>query len=171
MKTQIVAAVVLVACLDASVVRAHSGGTDASGCHVDSSTGTRHCHGTGGGSGGGLGPVDPLVLYGIGYASTIVGTIMLTGFAAYGQRLGGGVYLWPGLLYAASEALAIAGFVLDGTGDPLHFGVLTGLNVAGAIGCVIAAVVFSGQRARADDGPRVTQVSFGAGALTIAGVF
>jgi hypothetical protein len=28
-----------------SVASAHSGGTDKFGCHVDSSTGTRHCHG------------------------------------------------------------------------------------------------------------------------------
>ncbi len=27
-----------------SVVYAHSGGTDANGCHVDSRTGVRHCH-------------------------------------------------------------------------------------------------------------------------------
>lgn len=35
------------------VAFAHGGGTDANGCHTDSSTGTRHCHGTttGGGSG------------------------------------------------------------------------------------------------------------------------
>ena len=31
------------------VARAHSGGTDANGCHTDSSTGGRHCHGKGGG--------------------------------------------------------------------------------------------------------------------------
>ncbi|MDP1543158.1 MAG: YHYH domain-containing protein [Polycyclovorans sp.] len=27
-----------------SIAAAHSGGTDAYGCHVDSKTGIRHCH-------------------------------------------------------------------------------------------------------------------------------
>lgn len=36
-----------------SIALAHSGGTDANGCHNDSSTGTRHCHNEGGGGGGG----------------------------------------------------------------------------------------------------------------------
>ena len=40
----------------ASSASAHPGGTDRFGCHVDSSTGLRHCHGTGGGEGGNFVP-------------------------------------------------------------------------------------------------------------------
>lgn len=28
----------------ASLAQAHSGGTDAQGCHIDHRTGVRHCH-------------------------------------------------------------------------------------------------------------------------------
>lgn len=30
--------------LASAAAMAHSGGTDSQGCHVDSRTGTRHCH-------------------------------------------------------------------------------------------------------------------------------
>ena len=34
----------VVLCFPSPTVLAHSGGTDSNGCHVQSSTGTRHCH-------------------------------------------------------------------------------------------------------------------------------
>ena len=37
------------------LLASHSGGTDANGCHTDSSTGVRHCHSRSGGSGSGSG--------------------------------------------------------------------------------------------------------------------
>lgn len=40
------AGVLAVVSLLASAVQAHSGRTDSSGCHTQTSTGTRHCHGT-----------------------------------------------------------------------------------------------------------------------------
>src|ERR1044071_4938955 len=40
----------VVTSLGALDARAHPGGTDRFGCHVDSSTGIRHCHGGDGGS-------------------------------------------------------------------------------------------------------------------------
>lgn len=39
----------LAAALVPTLARAHSGGTDSFGCHVDSSTGIRHCHDEGDG--------------------------------------------------------------------------------------------------------------------------
>jgi len=41
MKKTIIAAVLAAI---ASLAFAHSGGTDSMGCHVDRSTGIRHCH-------------------------------------------------------------------------------------------------------------------------------
>ena len=34
----------LILAASSAVAFAHSGGTDKNGCHVDSRTGTRHCH-------------------------------------------------------------------------------------------------------------------------------
>lgn len=58
-----------------SVAEAHSGGTDAYGCHTDSSTGTSHCHnegstsstGTTSSSGG-----DPIIV------ATAIATFVIT---------------------------------------------------------------------------------------------
>lgn len=36
--------VTLIAALSFGVAFAHSGGTDRTGCHIDHSTGLRHCH-------------------------------------------------------------------------------------------------------------------------------
>lgn len=160
------------AVLAAAPARAHSGGTDASGCHVDSSTGTRHCHGSAPGPGPSTGGratlVDPAVLYGIGYATTTIGTIVLLGFVGCGEECGSGVYLWAGLLYAASEALAIGGFAVESGRDGLHLGLLTGFNVAGAIGSIVAAIVF-GPRPPADLAR--PQLTLGPGTLSLSGVF
>ena len=43
--------VLTLAALLAAPVLAHPGGTDSQGCHTDSATGVRHCHGGGGGGG------------------------------------------------------------------------------------------------------------------------
>ena len=57
--------------------QAHSGGTDAAGCHTDNSNGSYHCH-NGGGGGGGGGALDTdalwmtLILTGV-----VVGAILL----------------------------------------------------------------------------------------------
>lgn len=69
------------------VVSAHSGGTDAQGCHTDSSTGTRHCHGGGGGgSGGGGGEVDESVIV----ISVMVGVVALIVLIYLATSDGGG---------------------------------------------------------------------------------
>lgn len=52
----------------------HSGGTDSAGCHRDSSTGLRHCHGGGSGGGRGTGSAS---LGGLGYAGIGVGLVGL----------------------------------------------------------------------------------------------
>lgn len=45
MKKSIISAAIAIMIAAASTsTLAHSGGTDAYGCHVDSSTGLRHCH-------------------------------------------------------------------------------------------------------------------------------
>ena len=51
MRRAAIALVLVVACATPAPPR-HSGGTDSSGCHVDSRTGVRHCHGGGDGASG-----------------------------------------------------------------------------------------------------------------------
>ena len=54
-------------------VFAHSGGTDSSGCHTDSSTGSSHCHGDSGGDGSGDGVSSTTMI--------IVGSLLAVGIA------------------------------------------------------------------------------------------
>ncbi|MDR2945179.1 MAG: YHYH domain-containing protein [Candidatus Adiutrix sp.] len=44
MKKLLIALILVVGLAMAPVSLAHSGRTDKEGCHIDKSTGTRHCH-------------------------------------------------------------------------------------------------------------------------------
>lgn len=154
-----------------SQASAHPGGTDASGCHRESSTGVRHCHGTGGGSGGGsgggLGPIDPGVLYGFGYGFTGLGAMFtLIGFAGEGHL--NDIFHYSFVLYGGSELLAIISYAAL-AGDPVHFGVITGLNVVGAIASVVGLAVHAPRNATAP-APSYSVVT-GTGSIVLAGVF
>lgn len=77
-------AVAVTLALVSSAVRAHSGGTDAYGCHTDSRTGDYHCHsGSGGGGGGSSGGLSPREGYTLALAGAALGTAIAAGCTLY----------------------------------------------------------------------------------------
>lgn len=75
----------MLALLLAFAVAGHSGGTDANGCHTDSSTGVYHCHNstggggsTGGGSSGGTFDPGPTAFFMGVIGCTCLGTALFT---------------------------------------------------------------------------------------------
>jgi hypothetical protein len=79
---------------------AHSGGTDANGCHTDSSTGSYHCHSTGSSGGIGGGPVstEAVVMLTVSAAMLIV-PLFLPAENADGECPGYGMCLKRGAWY------------------------------------------------------------------------
>lgn len=86
---RIALAVVALLHLHALPAFAHGGGTDPQGCHVDSSTGSRHCHGGGssspppsGGSGSsGSGSGDGVLAVFLILASVVIGGLACWGYS------------------------------------------------------------------------------------------
>lgn len=95
-----------------TAAHAHSGGTDANGCHTDSSTGSRHCHGDGVGGGVGRGPVSipGAILSLSGIISTTIALVVVFGIDCQGVPVNQvcwrkfGTWTWFGLSMAATIA-------------------------------------------------------------------
>jgi hypothetical protein len=108
------------------------------------------------------------VIYGIGYAITALGAAFTVGFYACGDDCGTNVYLYPALMFAASELLAIIGVIADGGADFLHLGIMTGLNVAGAAFDLLGVYLFS---TPPENTPGLTHLSIGPSGLSLGGRF
>lgn len=159
----IVAALIV---LSSSTTFAHSGGTDASGCHRDSSTGTRHCHGGSSGSGAG-GDVD--MMYGLGTATSIIGALLLLPAWVELETPGSNIWGWLALLnFAASELSMVGGAASIGDwGNPWVIGV----NVVNAVGAGAAFVSIIANHALAVPVNNSLRVSVTPQGVTVTGVF
>ena len=107
-----------------TAVQAHSGGTDQNGCHVDSSTGTRHCHGagTGGSTVGRSGPSNDSAagwaLLGLGTAAALGALFIDTNCADVpsSEVCWSALGFW--ILIGMSAGLVLGGLVLIAPDSP-----------------------------------------------------
>lgn len=119
------------------------------------------------------GTVDPAVIYGVSYALTGFGGVLTAG-GFYGDGAPD-VLAYSALLYGVSQLVVTAAAIANALGpDPvelgIHVGVLTALNLAGAIAGIAGFVILSG-RPDADPEEAQAQVRIAPGGLALSGVF
>lgn len=152
--------------LSSSTTFASPGGTDAYGCHVESRTGIRHCHGGSSGSGAGG---DVNVVYGLGTAASIIGALTLVPAFANLETPGSNIWGWLALLnFVAGELAMVVGVAISGD---LHNPWPIGMHIVNAVGAGAAIISIALNHALAVPVNNSWGVSVSPQGVRVTGVF